>query len=123
MMIADLIPAQPLAQAKRLRLLATVGSKRASAAPDLPTVAEAGIQMPAVDGRYGLLVPTGTPKDIVTKLYNAVATALKNPEVRQRYQQMGLDIIGDTPDQFQNTLRTEGEVFGSVIRKAGIKAE
>lgn len=123
MMIADLIPAQPLAQAKRLRLLATVGSKRASAAPELPTVAEAGLKMPAVDGRYGLLVPAGTPKEIVTKLHTAIMTALKSNDVRQRYQQMGLDIIGDTPEQFLNTLRTEGEVFGAVIRKAGIKAE
>lgn len=121
MMIADLTPAMPHAKNGRLRLLAVVGSKRSSAAPDLPTIAEAGVKMQPVEGRYGILVPAATPKDIVARLHDAVVAALKNPEVKQRYGQIGFDIIGDTPDHFAATLKSEGEIFGGVIKKAGIQ--
>jgi tripartite-type tricarboxylate transporter receptor subunit TctC len=122
MMIADLTPAQPHAKSGRLRLLAVVGSKRSSAAPELPTMAEAGVKMQPVEGRYGILAPAGTPKDILARLHTAVIAALKNPDVKQRYGQIGFDIIGDTPEHFASTLKSEGEIFGAVIRKAGIES-
>jgi tripartite-type tricarboxylate transporter receptor subunit TctC len=121
MMVADMTPALPHAQNGRLRLLATVGSKRASAAPQLPTMAEAGFKMQPVDGRYGIVAPAATPREIVTRLHGAIVTAMKSPEVQSRFNQIGFDIVADTPEQFANTLKTEGEVFGGVIRKAGIK--
>lgn len=121
MMVADMTPAQPHAQNGRLRLLATVGSKRASAAPQLPTMAESGVKMQPVDGRYGVVAPAGTPREIVTRLHTAIVTALKSPDVQQRFGQIGFDVVADTPEQFAATLKTEGEVFGGVIRRAGIK--
>ncbi len=121
MMVADMTPAQPHAQNGRLRLLATVGSKRASAAPQLPTMAESGVKMQPVDGRYGVVAPAGTPREIVTRLHTAIVTALKSPDVQQRFSQIGFDVVADAPEQFAATLKTEGEVFGGVIRRAGIK--
>jgi tripartite-type tricarboxylate transporter receptor subunit TctC len=123
LMFADLIPALPHAQNSRLRLLATLGSKRPAAAPNLPTLTEAGVKMHAMDGRYGIVAPVGTPREIIAKLHGAIVTVLKTPEVQQRFAQIGFDIVGDTPEQFASTLKIEGDVIGPIIRKAGIKPD
>jgi tripartite-type tricarboxylate transporter receptor subunit TctC len=123
LMFADLIPALPHAKNGRLRLLATIGGKRSMAAPDLPTLAEAGVKVQPMEGRYGIIAPAGTSREIIAKLHAAVVAALKAPEVQQRYSQIGFDVVGDTPEQFAATLKSEGDAIGAVIRKAGIKPD
>ena len=123
MMFTDLSPAMPLAKNGRLRLIANLGAKRQNAAPDLATVGESGVKMPPVVGRYVLFAPAGTPRDIITKIHGAVLTVLKNRETQQRFDQAGIEIVGDTPEQCAATLKTEGDIYGGVIRKAGIKPE
>jgi tripartite-type tricarboxylate transporter receptor subunit TctC len=123
MMFGDLSPALPHARNGRMRILASLGNKRSPAAPDLPTVAEAGVKMPQVVGRYAIFAPAGTPRDVVTKLNGALAAVLKTPDTQQRFEQAGMEIVGDTPEQCATTLKTESDVYGGVIRKAGIKAE
>jgi tripartite-type tricarboxylate transporter receptor subunit TctC len=123
MMFGDLSPAMPHAKNGRMRLLASLGSKRSSAAPDLPTVAEAGVKMPPVVGRYALFAPAGTSREVISRLHGAVAAVLKSPDTQQRFEQAGIEIIGDMPDQCAATLRNEGEIYGGVIRKAGIKSD
>jgi len=123
MMLGDMSPALPHAKTGRMRILATLSSKRSTAAPELPTMAEAGVKMPPVVGRYAVFVPAGTSKDVVTRLHTALVTALKTPETSQRFEQAGIEPVGDTPEQCATTLRTEGEIYGGVIKKAGIKAD
>jgi len=123
MMVADLSPALPHAKNGRLRLLATAGTTRAKAAPDVPTMAEAGVKSQTVVGRYGFVAPVGTPREIITRLNSAIVSVVKSPDIQQRLEQMGFEAVGDTPEQFTATLKTEGEVFGGVIRKAGIKTD
>jgi tripartite-type tricarboxylate transporter receptor subunit TctC len=123
MMFGDLSPAMPHAKNGRMRILASLGNKRSPAAPDLPTVAEAGVKMPPVVGRYALFAPAGTPRDVITRLHAAVAAVFKAPDTQQRFEQAGIEIVGDAPEQCATTLRTEGEVYGNVIRKAGIKPD
>jgi len=123
MMVADLTPALPLAKSGRLRLLATVGAKRSAVAPDLPTMAESGVKMAPIDGRYGILAPAGTPKAIVDRLHGAILTALKAPDVRQRFQQLGFEIVGDSPEQFAETIKTQSDMLAPVVRKAGISSD
>jgi len=122
MMVADLTPALPHAQNNRLRLLATVGAKRAAAAPNLPTMLEAGVKMQPIDGRYGILAPAGTPREIINRLHGAIVSVLKQPDVAQRFQQMGAEVVGDTPEQFGETIKTQSENLAPVVKKAGIKA-
>ncbi len=123
LMFADLSPALPQAKNGRLRLLASIGSKRPTAAPELPTLNEVGIKIHPMEGRYGVVAPPGTPREIIAKLHAAIVTALKNPEVQQRLAQIGFDIVGDTPEQFTATLKTESDVIGPIIIKAGIKPD
>ncbi len=123
MVLGDMSPALPHARNGRLRLLANLGSKRSAAAPNLPTIAESGVKMPPVVGRYAVFAPAGTPRDVITRLHSAVVTVLKAPDTQQRFEQAGIEIVGDTPEQCAATLKTEGEVYGGVIRKAGIKSD
>ena len=123
MMFADLIPALPHAQNGRLRLLANLGSRRSPAAPNVPTIAQAGVKMQPISGRYALVAPAGTPREIIAKLDNSVSAVLKTSDMQQRLQQAGFEVVDDTPEQLAATLKTESDLIGGVIRKAGIKAD
>jgi tripartite-type tricarboxylate transporter receptor subunit TctC len=123
MMFADLSPALPHAQNGRLRLLANLGQKRSPSAPNVPTISEAGIKMQPINGRYAIVAPAGTPREIITKLHGAIAAVLKMPDTQQRFSQAGFEVAFDTPEQLASTIRNDSEVIGGVIRKAGIKAD
>jgi tripartite-type tricarboxylate transporter receptor subunit TctC len=123
MMFADLIPALPHAQNGRLRLLANLGSHRSPAAPNLPTIGEAGVKMQPISGRYAIVAPAGTPREIIATLHSAIAAVLKSPDTQQRFAQAGFEVTSDTPEQLAGTLKREGELIGGVIRKAGIQPE
>jgi tripartite-type tricarboxylate transporter receptor subunit TctC len=123
MMFGDLIPALPHAQSGRLRLLANLGSHRSPAAPNVPTIAEAGVKMQPISGRYAIVAPAGTPRDVIAKLHSAIAAVLKSPDTQQRFIQSGFEAVNDTPEQLGATLKSEGELIGGVIRKAGIKPD
>lgn len=123
MMLADFATVEPFAKAGKLRLLALAGSRHIALAPELPTIAEAGIKGYAMDVWFGIVVPGGTPRDIVAKLNAAIVNALKAPDVKQRFSGLGYEAIGDTPEQFAATIKADIEKFGRVIKSAGIKAE
>jgi len=123
MMFADLAAVAPHAKVGKLRLLATAGSKRSAAAPELPTMAQAGVKGYAVDAWFGIVAPVATPKDIVAKLNTAIVNALKTHDVKQRFEELGYEAIGDTPEQFGATIKADVEKFSRLIKNAGIKAE
>jgi len=123
MMFADYAAVSPHAKAGKLRLLAVAGAKRSASAPELPTIGEAGVKGYAVDAWFGLVAPAGVPKDIAAKLSAATVNALKSADVKQRFGELGYEAIGDTPDQFGATIRSDIEKYVGLIRKIGIKAE
>ena len=91
MMFADYAAVAPHAKAGKLRLLAVAGGKRSAAAPELPTLGEAGVKGYAVDAWFGLVAPAGVPKDIVTKINAATVNALKSADVKQRFSELGYE--------------------------------
>jgi len=121
MMVADLGPVIGSAKEGRLRMLAAMGSRRPTAAPDVPTVSELGFKVPPFDGRFGVVGPAGLPKPIVTRLNQAVVQAVNAPEVRARFVLLGYDPIGDSPEQYAAAIRNDLEVFSKLIRNANIK--
>ena len=123
LMVADLAAVVGHAKAGKLRILATAGSKRTKAAPELPTVAEAGLRGYAVDAWFGVVAPVKTPHDIVSKLSGGVIAAVKSADVRSRFEQLGYDPIGDTSAEFAQTIRNDIEKFARIIKAAGIKVE
>ena len=123
MMIADYAAFAPYEKVGKLRLIAVAGSRRALVAPQLPTIAESGVKGYAVDAWFGIVAPAGVPKDIVSKLNGAIVNGLKANDVKQRFAELGYEAIGDSPEQFTATIKTDIEKFGRVIKAAGIKAD
>lgn len=120
MAITDLSATAPLAKAGKLRLLAATTSKRLGAAPQLPTMVEAGVKGYAVDIWIGIVAPAGTPKSIVSKLNSAIDSALKSADVQQHFHQLGYTAIGGTPEQFAATIAADTAKYGRIIKDANI---
>jgi tripartite-type tricarboxylate transporter receptor subunit TctC len=123
MMFADLGLVEPMVQAGKLRLLAVSGRNRASAAPSLPTMIEAGHREVVGEGRFGFLAPAGTPKEVVARLHGILAVAVKGADVKERFAKLGYEPTSDTPEQFAALMKAEHEQFGKLIRQLKIKAE
>jgi len=104
---------------KKLRALATTGKKRSI--PDLPAMAEL---LPGyeVTQWYGILVPAGTPKDIVDRLNTEMVRAIANPKIAAMFVKLGTQPVSTTSDEFAAFIKSEQAKYAKVIRDAGIKA-
>jgi len=112
-----------LVRAGQLRALAVTSATRFPAAPELPTVAEAGLPDFDVTGWYGLAVPAQTPADIVHKLNADVVAVLAEPEIRAKMELLGVAVIGSTPEELARHLKAETKLWGPVIKAANIRGE
>jgi tripartite-type tricarboxylate transporter receptor subunit TctC len=106
-----------------LRALAVTGSRRSPAIPNVPTLAEAGIYDQESDVILGVLVPGGTPKEIVQRLHRELSTIVAQPEMKERLAAVGFEAIGSTPDQFAARIKAEIAKWAKVIRDAKIKMQ
>ena len=113
----------PHVRAGKLRALAVTSPRRSSVAPEIPTVAESGIPGYEVVTWYGLMVPTGTPREIIAQLHLAATNALEHPEVRKRFETTDLEPAGSTPEQFGAFVRSEVAKWAKVIRDSGMTAD
>jgi tripartite-type tricarboxylate transporter receptor subunit TctC len=104
----------------RLRPLATTGSKRADLMPDVPTMKESGVDMDVVVW-YGVLAPAATPRDIVTKLAEAIARAASSPDIRTKLIEQGAEPMGGTPEEFSRLLKQEVATWAAVVKASGAK--
>lgn len=120
---SDIVPAMPLARDGRLRALATSGAKRAVIAPDLPTIAEAGLKGFDVAAWTGVFAPAGTPKNIVARLNREIDRALKDPDFRKKLIAIGIDPAGGTVEEASAYLRSELPRWRQIVMDAGIVAE
>lgn len=115
--------ASPIVRDGRLRALATSGSKRSSAWPDLPTLGEAGLPEATSDGWFGLVGPAGIPRNVVTKLDGDISRLLREPKVRETLARGGADVPNDTSAAtFANLLQSEYERFIRLVKDAGLTA-
>ena len=101
----------------RVKPLAVSEARRASVAPDLPTIAEAALPGFNTGLWYGILAPAGTPSPIVEKISKAANEALKDPKVLSLFHEQGLDAIGGSPDDFRRFIRSETERWAEVLHK------
>ena len=113
----------PLIQGGKLRALGVTSAKRAATLPDVPTVAEAGVPGFDVSAWYALFVPAKTPEPIISKLHADTVTALSDPTTKARLEQLGVTVIGSTPEQLRTHLKSEMDKWGVIIKEAGIKVE
>jgi len=122
-MFGSIITSQGHIRAKRLHALAVSGPKRIKAAPELPTVAEAGVPGFAVTQWYALLAPAGTPRAIVETLNKETNKALHQPDVSGRIAAEGSEAVGVTPQQLAAHMKSERDKWIRVIKDAGIRGE
>jgi tripartite-type tricarboxylate transporter receptor subunit TctC len=118
-----LAPAVPLIKSGGLRALAVTGTARAPLLPDVPTMAEAGF--PEVEGATwtAVVVPAGTPKDIVAKLHDMIVAGLAQGDVKEKLAAMAFVPIGNSPEECEAFFKSEMAKWGKVIQDAGLKAE
>jgi len=116
-------PAVPLVKDGQLRALAVMSKTRAQVLPEVPTMAEAGY--PDVEGSSwtAVVVPAGTPKDIVAALHRMIAAIVALPDIKERLGALGYEPIGSTPEQCAEFFKTEMAKWSKVIRASGIRAE
>lgn len=107
----------------KLRAIAVTGSKRTPAAPDIPTIAESGVQGYEVTTFYGISAPAKTPRPILERLHTEIVRALQSTEVREKLQGLGADPVGNTPEQYVAFMQSEIAKWAKVIKAAGIKGE
>jgi tripartite-type tricarboxylate transporter receptor subunit TctC len=107
----------------KLRALAVMSKHRSQALPDLPTIAEAGYPELDGDAWVGVLVPTGTPQDIIALLQQEIVNIIARPEMKERLSTLGLEPVGSTSEEFTTQMKLEMEKWAKVIRAAKIKAE
>jgi len=107
----------------RIRLIAVTSAKRLEAFPDAPTMAESGFPELTSGSWQGIFVPTGTPKEVVDKLYGVIMETMKTAEVRQRLANGGVEVVTSAPGEFAQFVAKETERWGKAVREAGATAE
>ena len=108
------------ARAGQLRLLAVTGAKRSVAIPDVPTVAESGVPGYEISSWHGFFAPAGTPREIVMRVQREVARAVQLPDVRQRVESTGNEVVGSTPEEFDAKFRADVARFKKIVQDARI---
>ena len=122
-LMAGLATVLPQAKSGKFKVLAVSGSQRSRMAPEVPTVAEAGVPGYEFNVWYGMMAPGGTPRPIVTKLAIEIARLLKAPVVLERFAVAGLEPISNTPDEFTALLKSEIPEWSRVAKAANIRVE
>jgi tripartite-type tricarboxylate transporter receptor subunit TctC len=110
-------------KAGTLRALAVAGSARLPQLPDVPTTAEAGLSDFDISSWFGIVAPAKTPRSIVAKVSAQVATALREPDVQQRLENLGIRAIGSNPEEFAEFLRKDRTKWEGVIRNSKIRLD
>jgi tripartite-type tricarboxylate transporter receptor subunit TctC len=116
-------PAVPLVKAGSLRALAVTSARRLATLPDLPTMAEAGVPDQEAETMLIILVPSATPKEIVTLLHREIARIIALPETKQRLETLGFEPLASTPADSATRIRQELSRWGKVVRDAKIAVQ
>jgi tripartite-type tricarboxylate transporter receptor subunit TctC len=118
----SLLQSLPYIKAGRLNAIAVMGPKRSPLLPQTPTIAET-IPGFALTNWFGLVVPTGTPREVIARVYSDVSKVLSQAEIRDKIRGMGADVVGSPPDQFAAFMRAETAKWAKIVKEANIRAE
>ena len=113
----------PHVSSGRVRAIAVTSAEPSVLAPGLPTIAASGLPGYESISIYGVFVPAGTPEAIVRQLNLAIVSVLNTPEVRERFLNVGMEVVGSTPEQFAVAMKADEARLRKVISEAGIRAD
>ena len=119
-----IVSSLPHIQSGKLRALGVTGPRRSLTAPQIPTIAEAGLPGYELTPWHGLLAPAGTPGPVVARIHKEVTATLAIPEIRNRLIAAGIDnIVGSNPAELAAFIRTETEKYGKLVKAAGLQRQ
>jgi tripartite-type tricarboxylate transporter receptor subunit TctC len=113
-------PVLPHIKAGKLRPLAVTTAKRSSALPDVPTLDEAGLKGFNIGTWFGVLAPTGTPKELVARLNTEMVKVIQSPEFRKRMEEIGAEPVGNSTDQMAQQIKDETDKFAKLVKDAKV---
>jgi tripartite-type tricarboxylate transporter receptor subunit TctC len=122
-MFENIVTVLPLARAGKLRALGVTTAKRSAAAPDIPTIAEAGVPGYDANAWFGIFAPAGTPQAIVDRLNTEIVKIVKLPETRERFLSLGAEPAGTSAAEFGAFFRNEVAKWGKVVKESGARVE
>jgi tripartite-type tricarboxylate transporter receptor subunit TctC len=117
-----LLPLQPFIKDGRLKPLAITSSHRAKSNPEIPTIGEV-VPGYATDTWYGIVAPTGTPKEVIARLNAAAVKALHDPAMRERLTKLGAEPAGTSPAEFRGLLEREQKLWAHAVEISGAKVD
>ena len=122
-MATSITASLPHVRAGRLRLLGVTTAGRVAAMPDVPTIAEAGVPGYEAVQWWGLLVPAGTPAEIIARLHRDAVSVLTTQDIRERFAREGMTVVAGAPQEFAAYIRTETLKWAKIVKSAGIQPE
>jgi tripartite-type tricarboxylate transporter receptor subunit TctC len=111
----------PLIREGKLRAFAITSRRRSPQIPELPTMEELGFAGFEATAWFGLIAPAGTPRPIIDKLHKETVKVLAQGDVRARLEGLGVSLVGSTPEELADIIKTETPQWAEVIKRAGIK--
>ena len=123
MVFSDALPVMQHIRAGTLRALAITSPERSPLVPDVPTCVESGVPGLVAVNWWGVLLPAGTPKAIADKFYSDLVKVMHDPDVKEKFAQLGVEAVSGTAEQFAAYMRTETAKYAKLIKEANIHAE
>ncbi len=121
--IDAMIPSAAQVRAGKVRALAILASERSPLLPDVPTIAEAGFPGLEASATFGLMLPAKTPPAVIAKVHAAMRRAISQPATRKQLDEMGYQVVANTPEQFGAFLREQITTWTKIVKDNNIKAE
>lgn len=121
--VADITSVQPHLRSGKLKAIGVLGAQRSQLAPEIPTLAEAGVPGYDAAGWFALLAPAGTPPAVVNRLNSVINELLATPELRRQFANVGLEPLGGSSDDLARLMRSETEKWAKVIKVSGAKVD
>jgi len=123
MVFSDALPVMQHIRAGKLRPLAITSPERSPLVPDVPTCVESGVPGLVAVNWWGVLLPAGTPKATADKFHADLVKVMQDPEVKEKFAQLGVEATSGTPEQFAAFMRAEVAKYAKLIKEADIHAE
>jgi tripartite-type tricarboxylate transporter receptor subunit TctC len=120
---SSLVQTTPYINSGQLRALGTGGSKRSTVLPNVPTIAEAGVEGYLADNWWGIVGPANMPQPVVDKIYKDVQAALQTPELKAVFDREGASVVVMSSAEFGEYIKTEIVKWGRVVKEGGITAQ
>lgn len=110
-------------KAGKLKAIAVTGTQRSGLFPSIPTIAESGVRGYEVSVWFGIQVPAGTPKPVVSRLNRDIVQVLKQPDIVKKFGDLGVDVVASSPEVFSQLIRSEVVKWTQVIKDANVRVE